>query len=615
MNSKALSRRLPLFVILCLFTVTFFVYRDFGIRMIFGFGLLGLLLGVDLLTRVAQDRPPAFSPLRLSFLVLTAAVFLNFLRPDSRHDADSMSFVIAAVICCAFVVLSEPGERDGKWAMRICFGGAVFMAAFVLFFQVFPRLFWQGFFYSLSETAQLYLCNYVPRGYAITLGGCTYTNYILYLGISVGCAYVAARRFDWRSGLVLALSAAFLVALVLVGRRGELLGAVACIALLILALCKPKVRRILIVTGIVGGAAAIAIIIPLLPWLRQFQPLIRYVMTFEQILQGQDISSGRLELYALAIDAFRENPLFGIGWDQFHTLIPPEFLALHGQDVEDVHCIYLQFFAETGLLGAPFLIAPLFYTYFLICRQFKRLKGAEGMTVPRMLCISSFMIQSFLLFLGIYDPNFQRVVFWCFYSVAVLMQRTALRLEGHLLSDPVSRFLEQLTRRCAPVFSKIWGWVTKKRDLLSLCDWPEAILAFFTVTFFFYRDFGYRMIYGYALLGLLLALHLLRRLKRNEALDTSGVSLGAWVLGLVILFHFLLPGARHDADTFSYQISMVLCLAYAICAQCKRDRLLRADRVMYLGAMAMAAFVILFTLLPELFLRLVYPLLSETARR
>ena len=615
MNQKHISRRLPLFAILCLFTVTFFVYRDFGIRMLFGFGALGLILAADLLVRAIQDRPPTASPLRLSFLVLTAAVFLNFLRPDSRHDADSLSFVIAAGICCAFVVLSEPDEWEGRLSMQLCFGGGICMAAFVLFFQVFPRLFWGGFFSLLSETAQLYLCNYVPRGYAITLGGCTYTNYILYLGICVGCAYAASRKFDWRSGLALGLSAAFLAALVLVGRRGELLGALVCIVLLILALCSPKLRRILIVTGLVGGIAAIAIIIPLLPWLRQFQPLIRYVMTFEQILSGQDISSGRLELYALALKAFRENPLFGIGWDQFHTLIPQEFLALHGQDVEDVHCIYLQFFTETGIVGAPFLIAPLVYSYYLVCAQFRRLKGVQGRTTARMLCISSFMIQSFLLFLGIYDPNFQRVVFWCFYSVAVLMQRTALRLEGHTLSDPLSRFLADVTHRCGPFFRKIWDRATKKRDLFALCDWPEAVLALFTVTFFFYRDFGSRMIYGYACLGLLLALHLLRRLKRDEPLDTSPVTLGCCLLATVILLHFLLPGARHDADTFSYQISMVLCLGYALCARAKPDRLLRADRVMYWGAMAMAVFVIVFTLLPLLFLQLVYPILSETARR
>lgn len=453
----------PLLLILCLFTVTFFVYRDFDIRMIFGFGVLCLILAVHLLRRAALDQPPTLDPLRLSFLVITAAVFLNFLRPESRHDADSVSYVIAMLICCAFVLLADPDEREGKWALRICFAGGLGLAAFVLFFQIFPRLFWGDFFYCLSETAQLYLCNYVPRGYAITLGGCTYTNYILYLGLSVGCSYLACtRKFNWRTLVTAVCCGLFLVALVLVGRRGELLGALVCLMLLVLALCSKKLRRILLVTGIIGGIAVIAIIIPLLPWLRQFQPLIRYVMTFEQLLSGQDITSGRMELYALAIDAFRDAPLFGIGWDQFHTLIPPEFLALHGQDVEDVHCIYLQFLTETGIVGAPFFIMPLLYVYYLVCAQFSRLKKCpQEHTTARMLCISSFLLQSFLLFLGIFDPNFQRVVFWCFYAVAVLLLLTALKLEGHTPADPVSRSLGRLIRLCAPPFALAWRWAAR----------------------------------------------------------------------------------------------------------------------------------------------------------
>ena len=259
------------------------------------------------------------------------------------------------------------------------FGGGAFMAAFVLFFQCFPRLFWQGFFFSLSETAQLYLCNYVPRGYAITLGGCTYTNYILFIGLAVCCGYLACgKRFSWKSVLAIVFGGVFLYAILLVGRRGELLVAVLCLALMVLALCSKKQRRFLIIGGIAACVVGFAAIVALLPWLKQFPPMVRYVMTIEQLLSGQDITSGRLELYALAWNSFLEHPILGIGWDRFYTLVTEEFQAIHGYTtVEDVHNIYLQFLTETGLVGTPLLIAPLVYLYSLTCAQLSRLKKQD----------------------------------------------------------------------------------------------------------------------------------------------------------------------------------------------------------------------------------------------
>ena len=460
-HKSAKSRSDWLFPILCLFTVTFFVYRDFDIRMLYGFGVLGLVLGIHCLRRLFADDPPKLNPLRLSFLVLSAAVFLNFLRPDSRHDSDSLSFVIAMLICCAFVLLARPGGKAARIAMGLCFAGSLFLAAFVLYFECFPQHFWTWFLMKLSETAGSYLCYYVPKGYGFTLGGCTYTDYILYIGMAICGSYLlCGRKFDWKSLLALLAGVVFLYAILLVGRRGELLGAVFCLGLLVLALCSRKKRRILVICAIAACVAGFAAVAVLSPWLRQFQPLIRYVMTVEQLLSGQDITSGRMELYALAVEAFLDKPLFGMGWDQFHTLIPQTFLDLHGQDVEDVHCIYLQFFTEAGIVGAPFLIAPLVYGYYLVCRQLSRLKKRPGeLQSARMLCIASFMIQSFLLFLGIYDPNFQRVIFWCFYALSILMLMGALELECHTPDDPVSRLLYKFIHFCAPPFVLVWNWV------------------------------------------------------------------------------------------------------------------------------------------------------------
>lgn len=461
MTLKASKARQDLLLfVLCLFTATFFVYRDFDIRMIYGYAMLGMVLGFHGLRRLWNDRAPALDPIRLAFLVLSLSVFVNFLRPDSRHDSESVSFVISMLICCAFVLLSHPGRGSAKAGLAVCFLSAVAMTVFVLFFEANPWYFWNWFLMKLSETAGNYLCYYVPKGYGFTLGGCTYTNYMLFIGIAICCAYAArGRKFDWKSILALIFGGVFFYAIVLVGRRGELLGAAICLGLLAVALCSKKQRRYLIIGGIIAAVVGFVAVVALLPWLKQFPALARYVMTIEKLLKGQDITSGRLELYALAFDAFLDRPLFGIGWDQFHTLIPQSFLDAHGQDVEDVHCIYLQFLTEAGALGAPLLIAPLVYCYYLVCRQLSRLKERPDLSTARMLCICSFMVQSFLLVLGIYDPNFQRVIFWCFYALAIMMLLGALELEGHIPDDPVSRFLNKLIHLCAPPFVLVWNWV------------------------------------------------------------------------------------------------------------------------------------------------------------
>lgn len=456
------SRSDWLLPILCLFTVTFFVYRDFEIRTLYGYAVLIFVLGLNLLGRLVKNRPPVLDSVRTGLLFLAAAVLVNVLRPASRHNMDVFLYLVSMAICCGFVVFSQPSEKTAKLALGICFGGAVGIAAFVLFFEFNPWYFWNWFLMKLSYTAGAYLCHYVPKGYGFSLGGATFTDYVLFMGLAICCGYLfCGKKFSWKSVLAMVFGGVFLYAILLVGRRGELLVAVLCLALLALALCSKKQRRFLILGGIAACVVGFAAIVALLPWLKQFPPMVRYVMTVEQLLSGQDITSGRLELYALAWNSFLEHPILGIGWDRFYTLVTDEFQALHGYTpVEDVHNIYLQFLTETGLVGTPFLIAPLVYLYSLTWAQLSRLrKRRGGLEAARMLCTSAFLIQSFLLILGLIDPTFQKNVFWCFYGIAMLFQGTALELEGHTPDDPVSRLLNKLIHFCAPPFVLVWNWV------------------------------------------------------------------------------------------------------------------------------------------------------------
>lgn len=450
-----------LMLVLAVFTGSFFLYRDLGIRMIFGFGTLCLILLLHLLRRMEQDRPPALQTVHLPYLALALVILLNFLRPDSRHDVDSTSYIISMLVSCGFVHLAAPSTGECRSTLKALYWAGFFMAAFVIFFTVFDELFWNSVFHILTPTAQEYLLFFVPGGYAITLGGCTYTCYILFFGMAACCALLcSSTKWTKTSTWMLLSFFAFLLALVLVGRRGELLGALVCSILLLLALCTPRQRRLILLTGTVLAVVFFWLVMLYMPQLKQISILERYITTLENLFQGQDITSGRLALYQISLGAFREHPLLGIGWDQFYSLVPSDYLTDPVVGIEDVHCIYLQFLCESGIVSTPLILAPLFYYYYQVCAQFRRLKRrrteSAELSLAFGLCVCSFLLQSFLLFVGIYDPNFQRIIFWCFYSLPILLMIAALKLEGHHPNDPISRMLDRLIARLRPAGQAVW---------------------------------------------------------------------------------------------------------------------------------------------------------------
>ena len=108
--------------------------------------------------------------------------------------------------------------------------------------------------------------------------------------------------------------------------------------------------------------------------------------------------------------------------------------------------------------------------------------------------------------------------------------------------------------------------------ILALADRLTAVLAVFTCTFFFYRDFGSRMLYGYAILGLVLMLHLLRRLRRDEPPAASPVS----TLLRILRQHILHQKQRIGGDILPVLLDVLHTLMYCLIQQllggtpCKR---------------------------------------------
>lgn len=431
-----------LFLILTIFTCTFFVYRDFQIRMALGYGILGLLLVLCLFCRLSDGRLMEMTPVKWLFAALCGSVLLSYLLPNANRDDDTTSYIVAMVICCGYVVAARPTERETGKILKILLAVAAVMAAYVIFFVIFEELYWRTLYQIVSPTQQDYLSYYVPRGYAITVGGCTYTDYILLLGIAACCGLWLTKK-EWdREKIALTVAVGiFCVAIFLVGRRGELLGTAAVLVLLFLLTGKKKQRHVRLAVLAGTAVAGVALLVLLWPWLKNADFLHRYVMTVENLLAGKDISSGRLELYEIAWDLFRDAPLLGNGLAQFTNNIPDAFRELHGADVRDAHCIYLQFLCENGIVGTALRLIPMGLLYARTLRQFLRLQdgGEQANATAVQANAASFVIQSFLLILGIFDPCFTRIIFWCFYGIAVLLLTVALSAEG--AKNPKKRWI------------------------------------------------------------------------------------------------------------------------------------------------------------------------------
>jgi hypothetical protein len=91
------------------------------------------------------------------------------------------------------------------------------------------------------------------------------------------------------------------------------------------------------------------------------------------------------------------------------------------------------------------------------------LRAAKTMDDPMPLRFVSvsFLLQVFLLTLGMYDPSFQKIVFWCFYALALMFANAALVRSGWRPTGPLTRALDRLSAALAPAADRVWRVLRK----------------------------------------------------------------------------------------------------------------------------------------------------------
>lgn len=481
-----------LFIILSIFACTFFIYKDFGLRMILGFGVLSGILAIYLARRVLLRERPQFSPIEIAFGYFAMVMLICFLRPDSRHDSNIISYMISLLISGACLIFARPSERELRIAVRVLVGAAVLFALSILVFKLYPDLYWDYIFPHLSEITQDMAWHYVRRGYGIPIGGnYYYANCILLMGLAcVMCDLLTNHRK--RSFSIASWFIALLIfaGIALTNVRGDFLAAsAACVFVFVCStrFSRPKevLRKFLVLI------ALCLVVVLLLSALNAYGLVPRYASTIEKLSINQifvqtpsnvevpsqeslppqadsiaqqvpinyDITSGRADLWRIALDLFREHPILGVGWGSFAQHIPEQWKGVHGNQVTNVHNFVLQFLCETGLIGAIALLFPIGYIYLQTLAQTIRLKKRNdcGKWVKHA-NLTSLTIQTFFCAGGMLSTTIFQFVFWCCYAVSIILASTALRMEGYSFHDPVSRLFRTTFDFCKLPVLHLWNW-------------------------------------------------------------------------------------------------------------------------------------------------------------
>lgn len=250
------------------------------------------------------------------------------------------------------------------------------------------------------------------------------------LCISIALLLFAAKSMTSKKRHYIVLSILALFALLLTEKRGPLLfsgGAFFVTWVLWMYKSKKKTRKVVFL--VVSFLAVYAILV----W--KFPNTLRVFERFS-LESGEDISTGRFDLYQEALALFLEHPLLGIGWSGFRFYHSTIVMGYDNFGAFDVHNIYLQILCETGIVGIVTFLTIAWYS--IRNAIYVMLHWSEEMGCSWDAAVSAVGIQLFFLMQGLtsntlYVPTiFVPYIFSCAgtYAVRLYWKQKAKKCEG-----------------------------------------------------------------------------------------------------------------------------------------------------------------------------------------
>lgn len=303
----------------------------------------------------------------------------------------SFKYILYYGVCILICILVPRISQHGS-ILKIFYYAGIFFAIGTIFNYLFKELHSDLIMPFFSGTA-----TYDRREMA-SLSGINCPGFTSQVAINAGflsygigyffSMYSVQKNKNKRNWLCLIL---LFAAIILANKRAHLIFTVIALMILYYISGSPgkKLKRFLTIIFACGGLIMILYLCAMYIDLPVFNKLQRTIL---DIFSGDDITSGRTDLYARAIQLFHTHPLFGIGWYRFYEIT----INSYGYNIA-VHNIYLQILCETGIVG--FLIFVFFFGFtWTIGYKICKIARTNNEKILARFC---FFMQNFFLLYGI----------------------------------------------------------------------------------------------------------------------------------------------------------------------------------------------------------------------
>ena len=347
--------------------------------------ILVLLLGIFLV----WDRKKFFLNNKMMlWALLLVAIMLSNNQDNKRFGTILVYDTLAYILAWLFYILAVKDSKWHKAFFDVCLSFGLFHALATWFFKFVPSLH-SSFIVPLLGTWGSHALREVQIGLAPGIAP-TYSTNAIYLAFgfcTTVSLFINDRRQKYFIPVLICISA-----LLLTGKRSQLLVSLfAFLLLYYLYNSDKKMTRFFNICGIVLASILVFDIVV------QFVPeLATFIVRFQQTAEMGDVTLGRTDRFAEAMQIFCKHVFFGIGWNGSSYY----FAQTLGIFI-NVHNIYVQLLCETGIVGSILYFTFFLYNYLQAWQIIKKVKHSKYSESEKATICAAFMIETFFLLYGI----------------------------------------------------------------------------------------------------------------------------------------------------------------------------------------------------------------------